>query len=56
MPAHMSHLIAFFGVSGGTLFSIHPFGGSPGPGPRPVTSQVSRLGFFGGTLSIRITP
>ena len=32
MPEHMSHLIAFFGVSGSTRFSVHFFGGSPGTG------------------------
>ena len=27
-----------------------------GPGPKPANSQASRFGFFGGTLSMRITP
>src|SRR3954467_7860519 len=56
MPEHMSHLTARFGVSGETRLSIHFFDGSPGPGPRPASSQASKGGFFGGTFSIRITP
>ena len=42
IPEHMSHLIAFFGVSELTLPSVHSWSGSPGPGPLPKNSQAKQ--------------
>ncbi len=57
MPLHMSHLTAiFFGFSSPNCFFVHLGDGSPGPGPKPVSSQRSRPGLGGGAASMRITP
>ena len=46
----------FLGFSSPSCFFVHLGDGSPGPGPKPVSSQRSRLGFSGGAASMRITP
>jgi hypothetical protein len=54
----MSHLTAiFFGFLPSGMFAlVHLGDGSPGPGPRPSSSQLSSPGFCGGAASMRITP
>ena len=57
IPEHMSHLIAFLGVSEPARLPVGPFlVRLAGPGPLPNNSHASRPGFFGGGLSMRITP
>ena len=56
-PLHMSHLTAIFlGFSSPSCFLVHLGEGSPGPGPRPSSSQLKRPGLGGGVASMRITP
>ena len=57
IPEHMSHLIAFLGFSlAWVAFFLRIFRARPARGPCRRAAISSRLGFFGGTLSIRITP
>src|SRR3546814_4507377 len=53
MPLHMSHFTAIFlGFSSPHCFLVHLGDGSPGPGPKAVSSPRSRLGFSGGAASL----